>query len=391
MESERILAYIDESGNFGYEFDKEGVSEYFIISAIVITEKAKDNLICKTDMIREMFFQKGEMKSSSIGGNHKRRVKLLNELLKLEFKIFAVVIDKKKIFENNGLRYKAPFYKFINNILHKELGSAFKFLTICNDETGSNEFMQSFTEYVKEKSKPLDLFGEQYFSFENSKNNVLIQLADIISGTLTFEYETIKKDSSNPTYLRMLSKHLLHIQKWPKDIESYIYQKDVINKDYNFKIAKIAYEQAQQFINNNNNTNDESILHQVYVLKYLCFRFINNQERKYISTKELISQLRYKTGQDIKTHYFRSKIIAKLRDSRVLIASSKQGYKIPSNENEIYDFINHGTNVIMPLLSRLKKCRDVINKGTLGEIDIFEHTEYKTLNKFFENESKNQQ
>lgn len=381
---DRIFAFTDESGNSGYDFTKPDVSTHFIVTAIIVKEENKQDVIDQVESIRKKYFQTGEMKSSSIGKNHKRRVILLSELLKIDFKIFAVVIDKRMVFENSGLRYKQSFYKFINNIIHQGLRETFKYLTVCADELGSNEYMQSFSKYVQEKSTPLNFYGERDFYFENSRNHVLIQLADIISGTLSFIYEDSKINNDTPNYFKILESSILEITAWPKNIESYTFEDSVVTKDYDYKISKIAYEQAQKFLVLNKNPEDEDIINQICVLKYLCFRFINNQQRKYIPTKELKTQLKYKTGIEVKDHYFRTKIIAKLRDAGVLISSSSKGYKIPSNEKELYDFINHGTSVIMPMLSRLKKCRDTVKIATLNNVDLFDHTEYSSLKKFFE-------
>lgn len=81
---------------------------------------------------------------------------------------------------------------------------------------------------------------------------------------------------------------------------------------------------------------------------------------------------------------FRLKIICKLRDAGVIISSSPKGYKIPSNESEIYDFINHGNQVVLPMLWRLKKCRDLVKLATNGKVDLLEHDEYKDLKNFFD-------
>ena len=92
-------------------------------------------------------FQTGEMKSSKVSRNHERRNRILADLSSLPFSIFSVCIDKKKCIENmnsKGLQYKKVFYKFMNNIVHKELRRAFKKVTIIADEIGSNEYMQSF-------------------------------------------------------------------------------------------------------------------------------------------------------------------------------------------------------------------------------------------------------
>lgn len=383
----RILAFTDESGNTGLDFNKQDVSSHFIVTAIIVEEEFAQEIFHQAEQIRKKYFQTGEMKSSSIGKSHRRRTAILSELLKLNIKFFAVVIDKRKIFDNSGLRYKQPFYKFINNIMHEELRNTFKFLTVCADEVGTNEYMRSFSEYVKENSTPLNLFGDRDFYFENSTNHIMIQVADIISGTLSFVFEENKRSDDQPKYLEILDKLILKIEYWPKDIDNYIFEENAVNKEYDHQIAELSFKQAQQFLHVNKNSEDEDVLNQIIVLKYLCFRFVNNQKRKYISTKELKNQLKYKNIKEISTHYFRTKIIAKLRDANVLISSSPKGYKIPANEAELYDFINHGTSVIMPMLNRLKRCRDTVKAATLNKVDLFDHTEYTTLKKFFEDVS----
>lgn len=46
--------------------------------------------------------------------------------------------------EMQGLRYKKSFYKFMNNIVHRELRRAFKHITVVADEIGSNEYISFF-------------------------------------------------------------------------------------------------------------------------------------------------------------------------------------------------------------------------------------------------------
>lgn len=40
-----------------------------------------------------------------------------------------------------GLQYKKTFYKFMNNIVHRELRRAFEKITIVADEIGGNEYI----------------------------------------------------------------------------------------------------------------------------------------------------------------------------------------------------------------------------------------------------------
>jgi hypothetical protein len=325
------------------------------------------------------------MKSSNIGKDHKRRGIILSQVIKSNFKVFSIVVDKRRIKSDSGLMFKQSFYKFTNNLVHKELRGAFKTLTVCADEIGGNEYMKSFANYVREREDIPTLLGDREFYFENSKNSVMIQLADFISGTLSFVFEEDKKKDA-PNYLNILdkAKKIIRIEQYPRDIQSYIMDNNAIGEGYDKEIAELCLKQAQDFLARNNDSDDEDIISQIVVLKYLCFRFLNNDTRKYIPTKELINNLMSRIENDITVQSFRTKIIAKLRDAGVIIASSSKGYKLPSKESELYDFINHGTSIIMPMLARLKRCRDIVNMGTVGKLDLFDNTAYESLKEYFD-------
>ena len=378
-------AFVDEFGAFGYDFSNSGCTTHFIISAIIVD---RDNLQIVADgvsAIRQKYFQQGEIKSSKIGKNHKRRITILNELKQLPFHIFAFVCDKQKVYENSGLRFKKTFYKFLNNIVYQELRIAYSNLTITADEIGDNDYIQSFVAYVKSKEITLDLFDNSLFRFQNSKYNVILQLADIISGSLAYNYDERKKlDADGYNYISILGDKILRIKVFPETFETFNVNQNDHNPEYNPEIADICYRKAKYFIETNSKTEDIEIKQQIAILNYLLFRFMNKSPRKYIPTKELINQLVYLGYDKMSLQTFRNKIIAKLRDNEVIISSSTGGYKIPSTEKELYDFVNHGKSIIMPMISRLKTCNDVIRMGTDGKINLFEKAEYHSLSKMFE-------
>lgn len=298
----------------------------------------------------------------------------------MPFKIFTFVCDKRKIYENAGLRFKPSFYKFLNQLVHKELRLAFNKLVVCADEVGGNDFIQSFSRYIKTKEVPLDLFGECLFRFENSKKNIMIQVADFISGCLAYCYDEKKKLENNGyNYQSMLIDKILRIKEYPETFRTFDVNQNDINPEYNPEIAQICYNKARCFVETHSNSDDVEIKQQIAILSYLLFRFMNKSPRKYIPTKELINQLVYLGYEKLSIQTFRNKIIARLRDNEVIISSSKKGYKIPSTEAELYDFVNHGKSIIMPMLSRLKKCNDIIRMGTDGGINLFEQAEYQSM------------
>lgn len=386
---ERVFAFTDEYGSFGWNFDSPDVSTHFIITSIIIEESKVDNVRKQAEDIRKHFFQTGEIKSKNVGKNHRRRQLILSELLKLDFAIFPVVIDKRGVSNYKGLRYKKSFYKFMNNIVHKELRKAFSNLTVVADEIGNNDYMESFKKYFEENSEPINLFGESELQFEDSKSDPLVQIADFISGTLAYVYDKRKYDLNAPNYLKIIKPKLTYVRLYPKEYHNFQINGSVVASDYDEEIAELCFNQAVTFLEKNKNIDEPEIKAQCLVLDYMIFRLMNNSTRKYIPTKELKNQLIYMGYKDISTSTFRLKVICKLRDAGVIIASSQKGYKIPTKESELYDFIDHGTQVVLPMLSRLKKCRDIVKLSTKGRLDLLAHDEYRDIRSFFDSQDEN--
>lgn len=382
---EKVYAFTDESGSFGWDLENKSTSTHFIITAIIVKESDVDKVRTAVAEIQNRYFPKGEIKSSKIGKKHARRKRILEDTLDIPYKIFAIVVDKESLKDSRGLQFKKPFYKFMNNIVHKELRAAFKNLVVVADEIGGSDYMQSFCKYVEEHSEIPNLYGDSEFSFQNSKSEVIVQLADLISGTLSFLYDEHKKSADVPDYLSILNDKIIRIERYPKTYADYDLDKCALASEYDKDIAEICLHQAVNFINEHKDDDDELRQAQLIVLKYLLFRFMNNDTRNYISTKELNGQLTWKYGK-VGERKFRKEIIGGLRDAGVIISGShnKKGYKIPSKKSDVEDFLNHNVSIILPMLGRLKKCRDKIMLGTNGEVDLYQADAYKELKAFIE-------
>ena len=384
---ERVYAFTDEYGSFGWKLDNPDVSLCFIISAIIVKESDLEKYANGAENIRKRFFQNGEMKSSTIGNKHKKRKQILEELNNLPFKIFSVCVNKQKCLDNMnivGLKQKKVFYKFMNNIVHRELRNAFEKVTVVADEIGSKEYMQSFCEYVNSRQDMPNLYGDMKFSFQESKRDAKIQVADFISGTLARGFDDHKKVSEYEEFMRIIGNKIIRTELYPKTYDTYIVEDSVIAKEYDTDIAKICFAQAAKFIELNIDSEYDVVKKQVLVLKYLLFRFMNNNDRKYVFTDELKEQLKYAGYKVPNDQLFRKNVIGSLRDEGVIIASSTKGYKIPATKAELYDFVNHDAGIVIPMFSRLRKCRDLIKLGTVGEVDLLDQPEYKQLKKCIE-------
>lgn len=385
MVSQKI-AYIDEFGAFGFKFENPGCSTHFILTAIIVDPSDVETVKNGVVEIRKKYFQSApEIKSKYVGRDYKRRLKVLAEMRKLPFKIFALVYDKRKIFKSSGLRYKKSFYKFINRLAYHELSVCFPKIEIVADETGYNDFMKSFAKYMREQITPTSLFNDDFtFNYKNSQRDDIIQVADFISGTLAYIFDQHKKQDNKPwvDYRTYLANKILRIKQLPNTYDHFDPEEEFAAKEYTERdklIARIAYRAAADFVAAHRDSKDENVVQQLIVLEYLLARFMNHQEAGYIKTHELISQLESMGYERTSVYVFRTKIIAKLRDNEVILASSKNGYKIPARESEVEDFINHGKSIILPMLSRLQKCNEKIRMSTNAQVDFFEKAKYMEI------------
>lgn len=87
-------------------------------------------------------------------------------------------------------------------------------------------------------------------------------------------------------------------------------------------------------------------------------------------TAEIAAHLKDSGFGDINDQRIRSSGIAKLRDSDVIITSAAKGYKIPQTRADINEFLERASGIVVPLLERVKKAREVYRLSSRGEYDI---------------------
>jgi biotin operon repressor len=156
-----------------------------------------------------------------------------------------------------------------------------------------------------------------------------------------------------------------------------------VDETFDPKIAEVCYNRIQSFIENESGT-DQQKVDQINFLKLLLLFQRANAKNRYVSTKEIFSHLNQSRHENLKEEYFRTKIVGNLRDQGVLIASSRDGYKIPSCSKDLDNFINHGKRIVLPMLNRIKEARETIKLATNNELDILDKEIFKELKELFE-------
>lgn len=378
---EKIHVFLDESGSFGFDFSKPKCSSHFIIVAALVNESQLNAVTDSMENIRKKYFQTGEIKSKNIRDKqYKRRIRILKDILALPINFALLVVDKKRIYVDSYLRtQKKTFYKFFYQQIYSDLINSIENISIHPDEVGDKQDLEEFARYYYRKSEPYSLFHDVDFAFDNSKNSLLVQVADLVAGSIAKNIDSTRKSEIDTTnYIALLQSKIIYRKDFPWSTDEFFQQAQFDSKN-DRDIAELSLRIVDEFCYNHSGADEAEIKQQIAVLQYLRFRFTQNQFRRYICTRELMNHLINSGFDKMSVSTFRMKIIAKLRDEGVILASSANGYKIPSKVSEVYDFINHGKNVILPMLNRLKKCNDTIRLATNNSLNLFERAEYKEL------------
>ncbi|MFY0591060.1 DUF3800 domain-containing protein [Roseivirga sp.] len=375
----QVVAFADEFGNNSFDFKEQG--SHFIVASVIINKDELKTVNQQLEEIRKKFFQTGEIKSNKVKYNHKRRILILKELSKINYSVYAVVVDKSKLF-GEGFRYKKSFYKYLNGILYKELYRTFPQLELKVDEHGGNDFMRSFKKYV-EKNHIRSLFSGSEFYVRKSHNELGVQLADFMAGTLGYIFDALKKSDQSDNFRQLLQSKLISLNYFPKKFDPKELNENDIFSEYDETISTLSINRVNDFIEKTTGSNQDD-RDRLNFLKLLLLFHQSNHHKKYTTSHEFINHLNVNREKRISKEQFGSKIVGALRDKGILIASSRDGYKIPTTAIDMKRFINHGKSIILPMLRRIEECRNAILLATTNEYDILEENEFRKLKKIIE-------
>lgn len=372
-------AFIDECGSFGFDFCKEGVSTHYVVCAVIVNNKDIGGIEQKIEEIQRNKFGGSEMKSSSISNNHHRRINILTELLMLDFSLIILIADKQAFHENSPLtKYKGTFVKYLHRLLYDSMYCAYPKLKIVEDEYGTSEFQKGYRQYIRTNRPALNLFDDYDFDYVDSKNSNIVQIADIIAGSVMQHII----DTNAPDALKLFQSRIRDVIRFPKVFTP---KSEKIGDDsyYDAQIYNLAHKRALNYIEQNRNDLSEEVRLRSLFLRLLLFSAENFGESQYIYAGKIVQELSDLSETKVTRDFLYRRIVAKLRDEDVLIASSSHGYKIPTCTEDIRTYIAQTDTVVSPMLARIGKCRSLISKETDGKLDILNAAEFQGYKRYF--------
>jgi hypothetical protein len=206
MADKKQLVFIDDSGDPGF---KVSSSSHFIIAAvIVLDEETVSAISAAIDEFRKSlkWDELDEFKFSKT--NKHTIVKLLEIVAGYKFKIYATVIDKSKMSGLSEIIDKDSLYNAtIKDTLVKIRLSNGPRITI--DGKAGKKYIQNTRTYLRKNLKENGVEKCQ-INFVDSRKNNLIQLADIVAGSIARSYQ---KTNDAKKYIGLLENKIKKIHE----------------------------------------------------------------------------------------------------------------------------------------------------------------------------------
>jgi len=189
-----MLVFIDESGDPGFKTEK-GSSSHFVIALVIFDDELDaEETALKIKKFRRDLGKNEKFEFKFNKSNKDLRVDFLNVVKNCNFKIRAIVFAKDKIYSNYLRSSKDSFYNFALNQILKNNGDTINHAKIRLDGSGDKMFRQNLVNYLKVS---LNSEGKQVMKnlrFRDSQKDVLIQLSDMVAGSIRRFYDQTKDD-----------------------------------------------------------------------------------------------------------------------------------------------------------------------------------------------------
>lgn len=375
-----ITAYVDSSGNHDLNIAAEGASNLYVCAAVIVKDDDISEATSAVIRLQKAFFSGSELKSSGVGGDNARRLKILKAIDTIPFGYHALIVDKAQLDRDSGLKFKTSFFKLLNRMFYELLLRGTRYLTIVADQHGSTSFMESFERYLKNKVLPT-LFSEWTHRFDDSKKSPLLQLADIIAGSLSWCYDNEKNcNEYREAFLSALYGKQLGTECWPKRSYPLKETPPASSEEWDQLINKICENAVISFIDKYSESVDANRQMQVAILRHMLF--FSEQEpsdAKAIYSDNLIKHLQ-RQGFEIKSkRKFGHSVIGPLRDEGVVIAGDSKGYRLATSTKDVDRYITHDRSILEPMLGRLIQAQSLLKTGTANCFDMLDREEYTVI------------
>ena len=364
MESKmrELSIFIDESGTTKIN------DELYICAAVMIPTSDVEIVLAQIQSIASKYVG-GAIKSSKIRSDSVR-TKLLRDICGLAFNYVALIVNKSALEKYPGVSFSGSFYKFFHRKFANLLASGGQYdkLHFYIDTYSTPEFQQQFERYFNERI--ISLFPVATCSILDDESNHGIQVADLIAGTLGRCYFYNRDSENADTWLKILEPRCAGHKVFPPLFSN---EKEVVlcTTALDERIAECLLKNAYTFLRENSNSEDEFVQRQCETLQLLLVK--RDYGGGYIFSDKIMEHLEAQGFERISKQLFTSKVIGRLRDSKIIITGNANGYRLALTGKDVESYIRHNDAIISPMVHRLGLASELLKMvadfDVLGNFD----------------------
>lgn len=184
-----MLVYIDESGDAGFKLD-QGSSPVFVAAMVIFeTAEAAAEVRRLIEASPARGLHKGEFKFSK--SRDEVRDLFFAAVANAPFRVRAIVVDKAVIHSPQLRTDKESFYEFFVKQMLRHDNGRLDNARVIIDGSGDREFRQKLSAAIRRRVREGAVRGCR---FSDSRNDPLIQLADMCAGAIARSCRTDRRD-----------------------------------------------------------------------------------------------------------------------------------------------------------------------------------------------------
>jgi len=199
------LIFIDDSGDPSFSLHK-GASARFVIACVIFDDTlvAEETAVAIKKYRRSIGFP-DDVEFKFVKSKDKIKRGFLQAISQYDFRVRAIVVDKSIIRGLELKRSQDSFYSyFIKQVLLHNKGTLTN-AKIRLDGHGNRLFRRNLSTYLRRELNDSRTIMKN-LQLVDSKKDVLIQMADMVAGTIRRSYDDSKK--TNKEYKKIINKKI---------------------------------------------------------------------------------------------------------------------------------------------------------------------------------------